>query len=183
MQKLYPKIEYPRWFCVPGCLKAVLSSRELGKEIDIFAIGRELDLKVPKSLSQKYPNTKISLNENFEINLHKEKYSINHFFEKYALPLKETYIYRTNEESITRLLKKFKNCDILLCYDYPTIANIPDRQWGHVSLITGFNEKSAIIQDSNSENNVEIYYSVLSKSFKKHGKKKRGGFWIISETA
>lgn len=183
MRRLYPKTEYKRYFCVPGCIKAILSSRGMGEEMDLFTIGRELDLKVPKSLSQEYPSTQISLNESFEINLHKEEYSINHFFKRYAFPLKEAYIYRIHKKCIIRLLEKFQNSDIILCFDYPTIANIPNKQWGHVSLIIGFNEKCIVIQDPNSENNVEIDYDILSKSLKKHGKKRRGGFWIVSETA
>ncbi len=183
MQKLYPKTEHKRYFCVPACIKAILSSRGLGKEIDIWTIGRELDLKIPKGLSHEYPNTKISLNENFEINLHKEKHSINNFFKRYNLLLKENYFYRIDKERIIKLIKKFQNSDILICFDYPTVANISNKRWGHISLVIGFNEKSINIQDPKSEDTLEIDYDVLSKSIQKHGRKRRGGFWIISETA
>ncbi|MBU1245988.1 MAG: hypothetical protein KKF53_00410, partial [Nanoarchaeota archaeon] len=83
MQKSYPQIKYKRYFCVPACIKAILTCKGLGRKIDIWTIGNELDLKVPKGLSGEYPNTKISKNNNFEINLHKKEHSINNFFKKY----------------------------------------------------------------------------------------------------
>lgn len=182
MQKSYPQIKYKRYFCVPACIKAILVCKGLGRKIDIWTIGNELDLKVPKWLSGEYLNTKISKNNNFEINLHKKEFSINHFFKKYNLHLEEKHIYRTNKEKIIELLKNFKNSDIILCFDYPTIAKIPDQKWGHVSLVGGFNEKSIFIQDPKSKNKLEINYGLLIKSIKKHGRKKRAGFWIISKS-
>lgn len=180
MQK-YSKIQYERYFCVPACLKAILSCNGLGEEIDIWTIGKELDLRIPINLSNKYPNTKTSLKNIFEINLHKEENSINHFFKKYNLPFKETYFYRTSKESIYSLLKKFHNSDIIICFDYPTIANMPDKRWGHVSLITKFNEKQIFIQDPSSIQQMKINYKILSKAIQKQSKIRRGGFWIISK--
>ncbi len=182
MQKKYPKTEYKRYFCVPACLKSILSHRNMDKNITLWTIGRGLDLRVPKSLSNEYPNTTISENDIFEINLHKKENSINTFFKKHSLPLKENYIFRIGKKSIINLLKKFQNSDILICFDYPTIANISDKKWGHVSLISKFNGKNVFIQDPQSVENIEISYEILSKAIQKHGKKRRGGFWIISET-
>jgi len=48
MQKSYPQIKYKRYFCVPACIKAILTCKGLGRKIDIWTIGNELDLKVPK---------------------------------------------------------------------------------------------------------------------------------------
>lgn len=183
MQKRYPKTEYKRYFCVPACIKSILSSRGIGKEIDLWTIGRELDLKVPKKFSNNYPNTKTSPNKNFEINLHKEEFSLNNFFKRYNLPLNENYVYRTNKNKILELFKKYQSSDILVCFDCPTIANIQNKRWGHVSLITDFDEKHVFIQDPKSIENIKISYGVILKAIKVHSKKRRGGFWIISETA
>ncbi|RLE46990.1 hypothetical protein DRJ25_03365, partial [Candidatus Woesearchaeota archaeon] len=95
MFKKYKKINYKRFFCVPGCIKAVLLRRKIGKGIDIWTIGRELDLKIPKKFKEEYPNTKISEKGIFQINLHKKEHSFNRFFRKYKLPLIEKYFYRT----------------------------------------------------------------------------------------
>jgi hypothetical protein len=147
--KRYNKINYKRFFCVPACVKSILLRRKMGEDIDIWTIGRELDLRVPKKFIRKYPNTKISEKGNFQINLHKKEHSINQFFSKYKLPLMEKYFYRTNKEKIRNLLlSEFKNSDIIVAFDFPTISGI-NGKWGHVCLVKGFHQRRYLylIQD------------------------------------
>ncbi len=179
MFKKYKKINYKRFFCVPGCIKAVLLRRKIGKGIDIWTIGRELDLKIPKKFKEEYPNTKISEKGIFQINLHKKEHSFNRFFRKYKLPLIEKYFYRTDKEKIkTLLLKEFKGSDIIAAFDFPTISGMKGK-WGHISLINNVSKKEVSLYDPKSSKSIKVSYELLSKAIKTHGRKKRAGFWII----
>lgn len=180
--KDYHFIDVKEGFCVPRVIKLVLMRRRL-KEISLEEIGRNIGLMVPKSLAKEYPNSIVSKKGIFEQHFDEKK--INDFFKRYNIPLMVKHYYFTNIDKIRKLLGLFKNEDIAVCYDFPTLANLSgkDRHWGHWSLISDFNDNELILFESKSNRKYlkTVSYEEMSKAIKKHGKKKLGGFWIFTK--
>ncbi|MBU0466427.1 MAG: hypothetical protein KKF39_01985 [Nanoarchaeota archaeon] len=173
------KTQYPRYFCVPANLKSLLKKEK--HEIGLYEIGNYLGVKVPKKFVKDYPRTEISEKNKFEINIHKKEYLINSFFKKKKIPLKLNYFYITITKKVKSLLnKKFKTTHVMICYDYPTLFN-KQGHWGHVSLISKFNQKGIWLFEPKDGKESFFDYDKISSSIKSHGKRKKGGFWVISK--
>ena len=180
----YKPIKQKPYCCVPACIFMVLDRRKI-KHGSQEEIGCELGLVVPKGKAQFF--TKIKTGKKpiagYGTQVNKKKYSINNYFFKNNIKLKEAYYLLEEIKDIKKfIVENLKSGnDLIVCFDSKKLYGIGD--YGHVSLIQNIN--NSIITLIDSENNVpnkrKVNLQKLVDAMKCHGKEKRGGFWIISE--
>lgn len=180
----YKTITQKPYCCVPACISMVLDRRNIrhGSQEEL---GYELGLVVPKR--DAHLLTKVRTGKKpiagYGTQVQKKKYSINNFFLKNKIKLKETYYpvekIKNIKEFISENLKS--NNDLIVCFDNKKLYGVGDG--GHVSLVQAINKDAVILVDP--EKNVpkkrKVKLSELVTAMKYHGKKKRGGFWLISK--
>ncbi|MBI3190259.1 C39 family peptidase [archaeon] len=170
----YKPINQKRYCCVPACISMILHRRNInhGSQEEI---GYDLGLVVPKVRTEKKPAA------GYGTRIGTKKYSINSYFRKNNIDLKEKYF----PAEITTDVKKFiienlKNGnDIIVCFNNKKLYGAGD--YGHISLIQSINNENIILIDpeKNMPKKRKVKLSKLVDAMKYHGKKNRGGFWII----
>ncbi len=182
MKSYIPLTQQP-YCCVPTCLQMILLKRGLPL-ISQEDIGYDLGLTVPlkdKKLFNKVRTGK-KPNAGWGTQVGKTIYSINHFFNKNKINLKEEYLFLTKVEDIKEFLKEnLEVKDIIVCFDYKTLYGKGENT-GHVSIIGSLNGGHLALIDPlyREPKYRKISLTKLSKAIEKHGKDKRGGLWIIS---
>lgn len=181
--KKYILLTQQPYCCVPACLQMILLKRGLPL-ISQEDIGYDLGLTVPGEDKKLFRRVRAGKKPNagWGTRVGKEIYSINHFFNKNRINLKEEYVFLTRKEEIKGFLKENLGVnDIIVCFDYKTLYGIGENT-GHVSIIESLKRNDLTLIDPLYK--VPKYRKVslkkLSKAIEKHGKDKRGGFWIIS---
>ena len=168
--------------CVPTCIQMILLKRSIPLPSQ-EEIGYHLGLIVPKkdkNLFQKVRTGK-KPKAGWGTQVGEKAYSINSFFKKNKINLKENYFFLTEPEEIKKFLKEnLKNKDIIVCFNYSKLYGTKGNS-GHVSIVEDIKGNQITLIDP--ERNVPKYRRVslekLSESIKSHGKEKRGGFWVI----
>lgn len=182
MKRYFPITQKP-FCCTPACLQMVLLRRKL----PVFSqehIGKELGLVVPKRYAKILPAAKTGKkpSSGWGTQVQKKEYSINKFFKKYKIPLKEKYAPLSKVEDVKTWIKSQikKDKDILVCFNYKKLYK--DEGEGHVSVIDSVSDDKIMLIDP--EKNVQKFREVkitdLIKAIKYHGKNNLGGFWVIS---
>lgn len=181
---LYKPIKQKPYCCVPACISMILDRRKI-KHGSQEEIGYELGLIIPKEEAQFF--TKIRIDKEpiagHGTQVGKKKYSINNYFLKNKIELKETYYFSEKiKDKKSFIIENLKNNnDLIVCFNNKKLYGIEDL--GHVSLIQDINDDIITLVDP--ENGVpskrKVKLQKLIDAIKCHGEKRRGGFWVISE--
>lgn len=148
-------------------------------------IGYELGLIVPKKDASSFARVRTGRMPvaGYGTQVGKKKYSINNYFLRHNIPLKEKYYPVESVNNARKFIIENLMCnnDILVCFNYKKLYGVGN--FGHVSIIQGINGDTITLIDS--EKNVpdkrKISLHKLIEAMKLHGKKKRSGFWMISD--
>ncbi|VVB59594.1 Uncharacterised protein [uncultured archaeon] len=179
----YKQIKQKPYCCVPACISMVLDRRGIrhGSQEEI---GYELGLIVPKEDAHLFTKVRTGRKPiaGYGTQVQKKKYSINNYFQKNKIRLKETYY---PVEDITDVEKFIidnlkKGNDLLVCFDNKALYG--DGDFGHVSLIQGINNDIVMLVDPEDARSKDVGLSKLTNAMKAHGRKRSGGFWIISQS-
>ena len=178
----YTPLTQQPYCCVPTIIQIVL----LRRNMQLFSqeeIGYELGLTVPKKYKRILPKARTGKKPpaGWGTQVQVPKYSINHFFKKFKLPLKEEYSPVSKIKNIKQWIKKQleEDKDLIVCFNY---GKLYSGKGEHVSLLESIHDNMVILVDS--EQKVPKYRTVkLNKLIEamKYHEKKQGGFWIISK--
>lgn len=178
-----PFVQQP-YCCVPACLQMVLYRRGIPL-LSQEEIGHELGLTVPKEYQKILPLARKGKkpSSGWGTQIQNPKYTLNNFFKKRNIPLKETYyptLSKTKARTFIRVQIK-KGNDILVCFNYNKLYQ--DEGQGHVSVIEALNGDYITIVEpiSRFPKFRKVEFDKLIESINFHGEKNRGGFWVISK--
>lgn len=178
-----PIVQLP-YTCVPACLTMILNRRKI-KHGTQEEIGYELGLVVPKKEAHAFKKVRTGRKPKmgFGTQVAKKQYSLNSFFRKHKIQLKETYFPPEKVKDFAKFIADniSKSNDVIVCFNNKTLFGSGDH--GHVCVIQGINNDVVTLFDP--ERNVSKKRKVklpdLVNAIKKHGNEKRGGFWVISQ--
>lgn len=148
-------------------------------------MGESLGLIVPKKYKKILPLARTGKKPiaGWGTQVQREEYSINNFFKKHNISLKEEYFPLSRVNNVADWIRKQikKDNDILICFRYGKMYG--GKGEGHVSVIDSISEDNAVLIDPAS--NVPKYRKVklanLIKAIDFHGEGARGGFWLITK--
>src|SRR3989339_711624 len=179
----YKSITQLPYHCVPACLTMVLDRRKV-KHGTQDEIGYELGLVVPNEIAHEFKKIRTGKKPiaGYGTQVAKKQYSINHFFQKYKIKLREEYYppekIRDYAEFIADNISKSN--DLIVCFNNELLFGSGD--WGHVCVIQGIDRNVVMLMDPErsvpKKRRTEL--PNLIEAIKKHGEEKRGGFWVIS---
>lgn len=148
-------------------------------------IGYELGLTVPKEQAHLYIKARTGKKPiaGWGTQVGKKHYSINHFFKKSNIGLKETYFFVKDISDVREFIISNikKSNDNIVCFNNEKLHGKGD--WGHVSLIQGIEEDIVSLVDPGKDvpKIRKVKLNKLIDAMEYHGKEKSGGFWLISE--
>lgn len=183
----YRPLKQRPYLCVAVCLEMVLDRRDIPHKSQL-EIGRSLGLVVPEGKAELFPNTQTSSirpEAGWGTQVQKDEYSLNNYFEKQNINLKETYRPLDSipkiKEFLVKSLKEFN--DVLVCFDEAYLTNSKkDKKCGHVNVVEGIDEDSATLIDPDTFYPKRVVLlKKLVEAIEMHGVANRAGFWIISE--
>ncbi len=180
----YKPITQLPYHCVPACLKMVLDRRKI-KHGTQDEIGHELGLIVPNEIAHKFKKVKTGSKPiaGYGTQVAKKRFSINHFFRKYKIDLKESYFPLEKVKNHSKFISDniSKANDVIVCFNSKRLFGSGD--WGHACVIQSINRNIVTLIDPGrsvpKKRRAEL--PNLIDAIKRHGKKRRGGFWVISE--
>jgi len=147
-------------------------------------IGFDLGLTIPKKDKKLFQKVKTGKKPiaGWGTQVGKENYSINNFFKKNKINLKEEYVFLTKSKEIKKFLdNSLKSKDVIVCFNYKRLYGKGGNS-GHVSIVE--NIKGNYITLIDPAYKVPKYRTVslekLSKAIESHKRTRRGGFWVIS---
>lgn len=180
--KKYIPITEQRYCCVPACIQMILLKRNIPLKSQ-EEIGYDLGLIVPKRDKKLFKKVRTGKKPKagWGTQTRKPAYSINSFFRKKKINLKERYYFLTEPKEIKRFLKENLNRkDIIACFNYRKLYNKGGNS-GHVSIVDSIKNNHITLIDPECQ--VPKYRKVslkqLSRSIKFHGGERRAGFWVI----
>lgn len=184
-QKLfYKSIKQKPYCCVPACISMILDRRKI-KHGSQEEIGYELGLIVSKEKAHLFTEARTGKKPvaGYGTQVNKKKYSVNNYFSKNKIKLKEAYYPSEKIKDIKKFIVENirNNNDLIVCFNNKKLYGEED--FGHVSLIQNINNNSITLIDpeNNVPNKRKVNLQKLVDAMKYHGRKNRGGFWIISE--
>lgn len=179
----YKKIKQIPYCCVPACIFMVLDRHKIkhGSQEDI---GYELGLIVPRNKKKLFKKVRVGKMPlaGFGTQVCKKEYSINNFFKNNDIDFKETYYAPKDIKDIKLFIKNNieKQNDIMVCFNNKALFGSGD--FGHVCLVQEIKDDTvALVNPENDKSEDDVEISKLFKAILKHGKIRRGGFWIISK--
>ncbi len=148
-------------------------------------IGYDFGLTVPKEKVHLYTKVRTGKKpiEGYGTQVGKKQYSINNYFQKNNINLKEIYFFVKDISDVKEFIISNirKNNDIIVCFNNEKLYGKGD--CGHVSLIQGIENNIVSLIDPGKDvpklRKVEL--KKLIDAMEYHGKEKSGGFWLISE--
>ena len=180
----YKPIKQKPYCCVPACISMILNRRKI-KHGSQEEIGYELGLIISKEKVHLF--TKVRTGKKpaagYGTQINKKKYSIANYFSKNKIKLKEIYYPIEENKDIKKfIVENLKSGnDLIVCFDNKKLYSEGD--FGHVSLIQNINNNIVTLIDPEKSvpNRRKVKLQKLVEAMKYHSKKKRGGFWVISE--
>jgi hypothetical protein len=177
----YKPIKQEPYCCVPACVSMVLDRRGISHGSQ-GEIGHELGLMVPKEKAHLFPGARIAKRaSDYGTHVGKKRYSINSFFSKHRIRLRESY-YPTSKIRelgvfIAENLKKGN--DVIACFNNRKLYGTG--HYGHVSLIQAINRGVVTLVDpaKGIPGKRKVKLSKLKDAMEYH-RKSRGGLWVIS---
>lgn len=183
MKKYIPITEQP-YCCVPACIQMILLRRGIPLKSQ-EEIGYDLGLIVPQRYKKLFGKVRTGKRpkDGWGTQTGKLIYSLNNFFRKNRINLKEERSFLIKSKEIKEFLKKnLKDKDIIVCFDYKNLYHKQRDSRGHVSIIE--NIENDIVTLIDPEYRVPKYRKVsleeISKAIESHGEENGGGFWVIS---
>lgn len=179
----YKKITQKPYCCVGACIEMILNRNNIPNKGQI-SIACDLGLIVPKEYIKTYPNAKTGEKPEagFGTQIQKEEYSINSFFQKNDINLKEEYHYITEVNDIKQFLLKNKDNDILICCHSATLYGNKEENWGHMILFEDINNDVITILDPESKRDYkQIEIERLANAIAIHKKENSAGFYLIKK--
>ena len=185
----YKPIKQLPYCCVPACLSMILDRRKI-KHKSQEEIGYELGLVVPEDKIHFFTKVRTSKKPNtgYGTPAGKKKYSINDYFSKNKIKLKETYYQPHQIKDVKQFIIQNlqKGNDLIVCFNYRALYRPKDKEsggQGHTSLIQSIHDDIIILIDSaeNVPNKRKVKLGKLISAMRYHGKKNEGGFWLISK--
>lgn len=179
----YLPLTQQRFCCVPACVQMILYRRGL-KIFSQDEIGYCLGLTVPEEYLKILPMARVGNKPSagWGTQVGRKEYSINNFFRKYNLPLRENYYSVSKIKEIKSWIKCVINRgdDIIVCFEYGKLYKGGSQ--GHVSIIESISEDCVVLVEPGTKGSKyrKINLKKLINSMKSHGTKNRGGFWVIS---
>lgn len=176
----YKIIKQKPYCCVGACIEMILNRRNINNNGQV-GIACELDLIVPPSYKELYPDALIGNKPNagYGTQIQKEEYSINRFFKKNNINLVMEYYYIISvEEAKKFLLNNFSN-DILICLYGATLYDDLDASWGHMVLLENIEANEVTVLDSYKAKYIKIDIKKLVEAIRVHGKNNGAGFYLI----
>ena len=180
----YKPITQIPYHCVPTCTTMVLDRRKI-KHGTLNDIGYELGLIVPKEIAHEFKKARTGKKPlaGYGTQIAKKQFSINHYFRKYKINLKETYFPPEKVKDYSEFISEniSQSNDLIVCFNNKLLFGSGD--WGHVCVIQGISKDTITLIDPSAgvpkKRKVEL--SGLIRAIEKHGEKRRGGFWVISK--
>jgi len=158
----------------------ILNRRKI-KHVSQEEIAYDLGLIIPKKEAHFFAKVRMGKKPvaGYGTQVGKKNYSINNYFLKNKIKLKEKYFFIDKISGIQKFLieKLRKNNDIMVCFNNKKLYGNGD--YGHVSLIKGIQNDNVILMDP-EKGKRKVKLLKLINAAKLHGIKRRGGFWIIS---
>jgi len=183
----YKHIEQQPYCCVPACISMILDRRKI-KHRSQEEIGYELGLVVPEDKAHFFTKVRTckKIIASYGTHTRKKEYSVNNYFSKNQIKLKEIYYHPDNIKDIKKFIIQNlqKGNDLIVCFNYRALYRPKDKKpdgLGHISLIQNINEDIITLIDSEKDapNKRKIKLEKLICAMKYHGKKNKGGFWLI----
>lgn len=179
----YQKITQKPYCCVGACLEMVLRRHGIA-DYDQEKIASELGLIVPEEYKEKLPMARTGEMPaaGYGTQIQEEQYSINQFFKKNHLGLKETYQYITDVTKAKEYLANQDDQDVLIIFHCATLYDNPEADWGHMVLLDHVEGDQVIIQENSSKRDLEtVPLSQLMRAIKIHGQGNGAGFYLIEK--
>jgi hypothetical protein len=152
------------------------------------SIGYELGLTLPpnKRLKCLFPKAKFTRtppSAGYGTRVGIKRYSINSYFKRHGIRLTETYYPTGDASNILKLASKGtkKGDDVLVCFNHKALYG-GRADWGHVCIINSISGDKANLIDPDDPHRISVDFKKLVKAMRYHGRKNRGGLWIISKT-
>jgi len=168
--------------CVPAVIQMIFYRRKIPL-MSQEDIGWELGLIVPTKSKHMFDKVRTEPipPSGYGTQVHIMDFSMNEFFKKYKIPLKESLCGVEDIKDMKEFIVKniTKGNDLIACfYD-------EERKYGHVSLVASYDADKGIVTLINPEHDMpkyrDIALSELTLAMKRHGKEKGGGFWLVEE--
>ncbi len=171
--------------CCPACLIMILDRRRLAHSTQ-EDIGNQLGLIISPQNAPLFKKATVgkAADKEYGTQTHKKEYSINNFFLKNHIKLKEKHypVEKMKDPSVFIIKNLRLGNDIMVCINNKILYG---EGHGHLSLIQAIKgDEITLIDPKIDQPKVRIVkLEKLLESMKRkyHQKRKRGGFWIISE--
>lgn len=180
----YNPINQKLYCCVPACISMILERRNISYWTQ-DEIWYELGLVVPGEKVHLYTKVRTGKKpiSGYWTQVWKKQYSVNNFFKKNNIWLKETYFFIDDIPDIKDFIISNiqKNNDIIVCFNNEKLHWTWNR-W-HVSLIQWLENDNIFLVDPGNDfpKIKKVSVNNLIKSIEYHWKEKRWGFWIIND--
>ena len=181
----YNPITEKEYCCVPAVLQMIQERRGL-ESASQDEIGYQLGLIVPLEKKHLFSKARTGRKPKagWGTQTSKKKYSINNYFAKNNLPLRQTIFHIQEISNVTQFIikKLLNNNDIVVCYNSQLLFNDGDIE--HVSLIQEIDTETGILTIIDPAIGVpkirKTRIPKLIKVLKSHKVNKSSGFWIVS---
>lgn len=178
----YKKIIQKPYCCVGACLEMILNRNNIYNKGQV-EIAYQLGLIIPEEYKSMYPKAIIGKKPKagYGTQIQKKNYSINTFFVKNNIDLKEKYYYIENIKEGRQFLLNNINYDILICCYGETLYNDSNANWGHMVLFESIDNNNIVtILDPYAKRDYEkVPLNTLMASISVHGKENGAGFYLI----
>lgn len=177
----YKKITQKPFCCVGACLEMILNRNHI-PNCGQIEIACELGLIVPESYKEIYKNARFGEKPTagYGTQINKKEYSINSFFQKNHINLKEEYYFITQLEVVRKFILENERNDILICCHAKTLYNSKEEDWGHMLLLEKIEGDHLILLDPEVNRDDErVPLERVIKAISVHGKENGAGFYLI----
>ena len=168
MTNRYDTIKQLPFCCVPACVQMILKRRRL-QSFSQEEIGYDLGLTVPIEYLNTFPHAQTGSrpSSGWGTRTQDYEYSLNQFFSKNSIGLKENYIYSEDPEEIKNIIQTTleNNDDVICCYDNAALLK-NENKYGHVVLVDNLQDTSVYLIDPEKDHNIKVNLSDLAYAIK-----------------
>lgn len=184
----YTKVTQKPYCCVGACLEMIL--RRLNMDTyDQEEIASDLGLVVPPEYASSFPHAMIGTKPTagYGTQIQNPKFSINNFFRKHNIDLKESYCFTTDFAIASKILQDVNDKDIMIICHCGTLYDNPEADWGHAVLLDHYDKNGdwsqVVIQENSEKRNLEtVGLHKLLQAIAVYGESNGAGFYIIERT-
>jgi len=181
MKPIYKLIKQKTYCCFPACISMILDRRKI-RHAPQEEIGYYLGLIVPKEKAHLFTKVRTGRKPpaGYGTRVGKKKYSINNYFSKNKIKLKAKYYPLEKIISVKKFITEYlkNNNDIIVLFNNKKLFGTGN--YGHTSLIHNIKNDIITLIDPKLPRKRKVKLSKLICTIKSHGKKKGGGFYLVS---